>query len=145
MTLYSLYQLIRAILLLTLSCSLLLFLVADTQLYLRGFVRPSVFLSVRPPVRVDRVEKLKHRSVSNPISPLSSAPQGFCLYLCSLRLSFVVHISRILWFSGCNFDESWQSAYDGKFLKGNEVFHHTFCIIIRTKMKLECFQWTNFL
>ena len=35
------------------------------------------------------------------------------------------------------------SPYDGKFLKENEVFHHTFCIIIRTIMKLECFQWTN--
>ena len=28
-------------------------------------------------------------------------------------------------------------------MKENEVFHHTFCIIIRTIMKLECFQWTN--
>ena len=28
-------------------------------------------------------------------------------------------------------------------MKENEVFHHTFCIIIRTIMKLECFLWTN--
>ena len=33
-------------------------------------------------------------------------------------------------------------GYDGKFLKGNQVFHHTFCIVIRTIMKLECFQQT---
>ena len=33
--------------------------------------------------------------------------------------------------------------YDGKFLKENEVFHHTFCIIIRTIIVLKCFYQTN--
>ena len=36
------------------------FLVADTQLYIRGFVRPSVGPTVRQSVRGDRVEMCKH-------------------------------------------------------------------------------------
>ena len=32
-----------------------------------------------------------------------------------------------------------ESEYDGKFSKKNQVFHHTFCIVIRPIIKLECF------
>ena len=31
------------------------------------------------------------------------------------------------------------SVYDGKFLKENEIFHHTFCLIISKSNKAEMF------
>ena len=38
-----------------------------------------------------------------------------------------------------------KGAYDGKFLKENQVFHHTFCIIMRLIMMLEYFWLTSYL
>ena len=45
--------------------------------------------------------------------------------------------SQSFWLHG--FISTIMSHYDGNFLKEIEVFHHTFCILIRTIMKLEYF------